>query len=377
LKKDLDIINLILTNIQSNNKILAINENKILAINENKILAINENKIPFDVSFIDAIPFKYIDKKLRDSRDFILEIIQKNGNILNYLSDTMKNDTDIVKLAVSNTGNALKYANIRFKSDRNIVKQAIETFGFALILANKIFQQDIQLVNAAISQNPVIYYYLNKKAKMVESTIRHFMSKVTKCNIIKMIPDILLTNREFVLDLAKKDINIVKYLSDEFKSDKEIILNAMKINGKYLNLINDTLKSDKDIIFAALQNGCSFKFINPILQQDFDTINHYLENNENILKYLNNKNKIKNNLELLIKAIKNEPDSIKYEDFHLNKSCVNRSNLISFLNKQKIDKLDNLDKLDKILIDQPDKILVEQSNKILINNFNLLKSKKK
>lgn len=81
---------------------------------------------------VDCEEFKLVDEGLRGDKDFMLEVLKRNGRALKYASDKLKCDRDVVMEAVKQNGMALKYANMRYASDKEIVLAAVRRNGCAL-----------------------------------------------------------------------------------------------------------------------------------------------------------------------------------------------------------------------------------------------------
>jgi hypothetical protein len=75
-------------------------------------------------------------------RDFIMEAISINADILKFIDTSFRNDIEIVKLAVSQKGELLKLASDALKNNRDVVSLALNNNPYALSLASDNLKKD-------------------------------------------------------------------------------------------------------------------------------------------------------------------------------------------------------------------------------------------
>ena len=66
------------------------------------------------------------DKEKCDDKNYVMDMVSKQGSLLDLASDRLKNDKDVVLEAVRNKGLILKYASHRMRRDKEIVLEAIK-----------------------------------------------------------------------------------------------------------------------------------------------------------------------------------------------------------------------------------------------------------
>jgi len=130
--------------------------------------------------------------KNQKEKEFVLDAVKQNGNMLQYASDDLRDDNDVVETALKENTSVLKYA---LKSS---TKHIVSKNGYALQYASDEYKNDKEVVLAAVKQ----YGYA------------------------------------------------LKYASDELKNDKEVVLAAVKQNGYALQFASNELKNDKDVLAA-------------------------------------------------------------------------------------------------------------------------------
>ena len=90
---------------------------------------------------------KFIDKDLFNDREFIKELISKNGFALQYMPKEYKDDKEIVLIALEESaGFALKYASKRLRADREVVYKAVKKYGKPLEYASQELQDEINKI---------------------------------------------------------------------------------------------------------------------------------------------------------------------------------------------------------------------------------------
>ena len=80
-----------------------------------KIKRVNDTLLQFNEEWSD----------FTKDKGFVLEMVRKNGLLLQKASDELKNDKEVVIEALQESGWALKYASPALKNDRSIVVMAI------------------------------------------------------------------------------------------------------------------------------------------------------------------------------------------------------------------------------------------------------------
>ena len=121
----------------------------LMAVNQNGLNLYNaSDKIKDDAEVVKAAvkenvhAFEYASARLKDHRNFVLELVNTPGNYddslaiaLYYASDKIKDDAEVVKAAVKENVHAFEYASARLKDDKTFVlelmNQNVEAFDYA------------------------------------------------------------------------------------------------------------------------------------------------------------------------------------------------------------------------------------------------------
>jgi hypothetical protein len=71
--------------------------------------------------------FNEFDHEFMSERDFVLKIVQLNGNLLKSASEELQDDREIVLEAVKNS-DSLQFASERLRNDEEIALESIKNF---------------------------------------------------------------------------------------------------------------------------------------------------------------------------------------------------------------------------------------------------------
>jgi len=143
-------------------------------------------------------------------------------------------------------------------------------------------------------------------------------------DFLSEISDILKNDREIFTFVAKStNSGYIKYASEEIRSDKKIALQAICSWWYVLECLSDDLKNDKEIVVKAIdKNPFSFKFVSDLLKWDKSLALYAINKNRKNIEYISDK--LKDDPEILLCAA-----SIKwyYEGY-------NFCNAVKFMSKR-------------------------------------------
>jgi len=100
---------------------------KILGLNFSKasIRLRNDREFVLRVLKVSSCAFLYIGDSLCN-KDFILEAVKVNPDVLTFVSNKFKADKDIVLEAVRQKGGLLRHASAELKADKDVVLTAVK-----------------------------------------------------------------------------------------------------------------------------------------------------------------------------------------------------------------------------------------------------------
>ena len=278
---------------------------------------------PSDINLYKHLP------DIFKTKNFTIQVIEKNGMFLKILSDNFKNDIDIVKRAVIQNGLALEFLPgilnnhpdiieiiksaviqnglaLKFLHDTledrpgiiEIIKLAVRQNGLALEFVPFKYKNNLDIITIAVEQNGMALTFSNK-------TFQLFLEKYSNIN----------------KKAIKQNGMVLEIINENFKiDDVEIIIKAITQNGMMLEFVPDNLKMNPYIVkLAIIQNPMALKFV--YYETLYEILTDCTESDEslvlNIFEYLTNIEELyknlpsifKNNKDFIIKIIK---QNVKY-----------------------------------------------------------------
>ena len=204
---------------------------------------------------------KYASDRLKDDKEFILDIISKKPIALEFVSKRLQDDEDVVELAIKLNLNAFKYASMRFKDDKE----------FVLNLMRKKAEYIENGIKRASTRNLYLIGYASERLRSdPEIAILTLKQDIFT---YRCFSDKIKSMRKLALYVVKKEGILLKDVAEKFKNDKEIVMAAVKNNGDALQFASDALKADREIVMAAIKrNGRSLVYACEELRNDIDMI---------------------------------------------------------------------------------------------------------
>jgi len=162
--------------------------------------ALKQDKDVIKVSVLNnSDAFRKVDADyksiLAKDKPFFLEILKKNGLLLEYASDELQSDVDIVSTAITNNGLSIRYAD-NFIHDPSIVFMAISQNGMALEFASEELQNNFFIVFNAVLQNGFAIQFASEDLKK---------------------------NKDIVIAALKQDVRSKSWISHDIKNVPEIM----------------------------------------------------------------------------------------------------------------------------------------------------------
>jgi hypothetical protein len=185
-------------------------------------------------------------------RDFIMDAVSINADVLKFIDTTFRSDIEIVKLAVSKKGELLKLASDELKNNRDVVSLALSNYPCALIAASENLKTDEGFLG-------LFYNY------MVAKDPHTFINYEASLELFILLPENKQKNKQLLLCLTRgiwyyDDLYLTKYKSLIMKyhsNDIEFIKECMILEEygfSFLTLIDYNLvKEYEDLMISAIQ----------------------------------------------------------------------------------------------------------------------------
>lgn len=221
---------------------------------KNSGLENNKEQILYTLKKKQPEEFTYIDKSLKNDRDFLLDIAKVNGLCLGYFAPKFKDDDEIVFAAVNSNRLALKYASERLRNNKQLVLLSLS-------------QHDAQPL-----------YHIGKELQNDEEIFYTALKATPYGFSIASAGDKIRDNREIMLEAIKRAGSNIKYASKRLKNDKEIAIIAVRQDQYNFDYISNDLKNDKDVVIELLKVGDKYCFdwAGDKIKQDKEFVEKYV-----------------------------------------------------------------------------------------------------
>lgn len=229
---------------------------------------------------------QYASDRLKDNKEFFLDIVKIDGMAIQYASDRLKDDKDVVLVAIDENGRAIQFASERLRNDKDI---AFKVFSY-------------QTYNAE---------YLSEEIKDDKDFILEAI-KLCGGSIYKYISERLQNDKDIALAAVCQNCDVFEYIPDIYKDDLEFIMKAM-VNSFFGGVLpyvserwwnNSFLKTadnkDLNIMINILSNPENFALI---------STSYFEEQNKETLDFM---------LDMIAEKLNKLPDSIENQDYKKN-----------------------------------------------------------
>lgn len=226
-----------------------------------------------------------------------LKLITKGTLILKDLSEELKSDKEIVAESIKKDWSSFKFASESLKSDINAVKEFMLITGQIFQFASDELKINRELCLLAIKQSSNQYQFV----KNLDKEDREFIKE-----------SVLLagTSIQFMTDNFKDDFDIAKiavnqsgyafmYLSTKLKNNTELLIDSVKQlkSGYILDCASDELRTNVNLILELLD---------------------YVKESKWLIK--NSHEGIKNNFEIILKAVKISGAALEFASLEVKNS---------------------------------------------------------
>lgn len=269
---------------------------------------------------------KFLNKKLLENKEFILDLTKKEYLIINYLNDHFKNDFDIAYEALKSFWNQKPNTprtnlHVRFLGEK-ILRNKYFNIKIMKDFDYKLFLKDTYTGNYLKLSKENIEDYLNliKKLNILWNENLEFNKKINEKDLLikssscfKKIPILFFTDEElrkdkmFVINRIKE--NHENFLFCLLKNDRNFVIEAINANINVYKYINQEFKDDKEIVLSTLNNvkkynhefDYIFKFLSYIFRNNKKFVLEIINNFPNIYKFISKK--LKKDKEIIKKVV--------------------------------------------------------------------------
>lgn len=248
----------------------------------------------------DPSAFAYAAGPLTSDRDFVLEVLRRDGSMLRFVPADFQADPQmvlaagsksvmfasqeikancaltvvglrldpmwlpfqsdrrwlwmepsIVQAAVMEHGLALEHAALCLRSDREVVLPAVQQEGLALQYASKSMRADHEIVLAAVQQQPLALEFASKGLRD-DPAIAIAAVQIEGC-ALEFASARLRGDRGVVLAAVCQNGLALEWAQESLRSDCEVVLAAVEQDGLAVQFASEALRRDEEIVLSALR----------------------------------------------------------------------------------------------------------------------------
>ena len=222
--------------------------------------------------------FKDTPKDLREDINFCKPFIYEYPHNIEFAGVSVKSNRDLIKELCSRKGVLINYVKDYFGSDKEIAELAVSNYGDAIEYLSPELQNDVEIVKLAINQNPTALKFASANLK---------------------------DNNEVIEIAIIKDGYALEFASERLKNDETVVFKAINrcSSGGAFKFASERVRGIKELAILALQNEGDY---GP--EDGWGTFDH--QSDKPLFAYL--PETISNNKDIVINAIKNNLESVKY-----------------------------------------------------------------
>lgn len=245
----------------------------------------------------NPLALKYTDpkSKYRHDSQLVLNLLEKNGNCLEFVNDKFKKDLTFINVALKSTSSSFKFIDDSFKKNKDFIWNFFKSLK-SLNIWEKYNIEKGQLVKISNSNIRVNLF------SFVDSSLKNdkeFVEKVVLFDPSAFLHSNLRNDSKFVRMLLSKNHYVFEYCTEEFRNDKELAWSVILKDPCLVQYIGKKLFCDKQFVLdylTKIQNS-SLGYIKVLVENfsmyyeygiygDFHFILQVLEQNSSVEKFV-------------------------------------------------------------------------------------------
>lgn len=177
--------------------------------------------------------FPNLTRRLRNSPEFIKELLAANGLELKNLKYEDRNNEDLVLIATKKSSQAIYSASVRLRQSKDFLTKLVSQNAFILRDLEFGFDKDEDLTSIALDTNSLVYRYIHKDFKQ---------------------------RYDFALKGVQGNSYVYNFLLPKFQENKEIILTSLRHSDSftyclYRDKIPERFREDEDVSMCACESN--------------------------------------------------------------------------------------------------------------------------
>ena len=189
---------------------------------------------------------------LREDREIVSLILQRDGLSLEHAAEDLKNDEALVDVAVRQHGKSLLYAHERFRNDESMIALAFKTYPRIVKSMSDDLKRNKRFVSSLMDSNPGAIEYLDKRNR----SDKDLMLQVCKkggVELLRCASSALKSDKDFAKDVIEYDLDgsgFVRGSHDIFET--MTLTDLVQGESTYRWLLSHCPEDKKEIMYTAL-----------------------------------------------------------------------------------------------------------------------------
>jgi len=303
----------------------------------------------------DYQPFQYASKSLKKDKEFVNVLLDRGDNVYPYIDESLKDDETIIRKSMKLSELNYKRLPKKYRKDKQLTMQAVKKYGYLLEYADESLKDDMDVVKVALNAHLYAMPYASKRIRNNKSLFLELLSKdpsfleyaskdlkkdkdiITlaiaghRTNNFKLADTSLKKDKAYIRMLIKKDGNVLRYADKSLQNNPELVKIALDNGLTSLNITSVEIQKNRNFALKALSNSRrSIQYAHSSLYEDPIYMNEAIKRDPFNIKYVKN-NKLKDNIDLALQAIKQDVQAYIY----LSKKLQKNSLIKAYLPKEK------------------------------------------
>lgn len=221
--------------------------------------------------------FKYLDPSLKDDREIIIAALERDASMAEFVPKELLEDEEIARVVVRGAGvieGGLNYLPEAYKNDREFALSAVKTNVCNFPYVAEEFRNDEEFINAILdSKSCVTYPFLEYAGEDILKNKELIKKCVIMDNDNLAYIHALKDNKEFVLEVLEQTINgkgfpsLLQHIGETLRRDKEFVKYMLERQGYGLEHCSD-LMEDEELILLSTRGDLGFKPFKEFLSKE-------------------------------------------------------------------------------------------------------------
>ena len=225
---------------------IAMDEKDGLALRDLFLVCSDDRDVVLEAVRQNAFALRYASAELRADRGIVLEAVRQNASALHFASAELRAGRGVVLEAVRhNAGDGVAFlqAPSSLRRDRGFVLDAMEQNFLVLDWVNNEFYADEAFMLAAVRKSSEAFHYASAALKVNKD----FVWKAVQENsdVLLWVSDEFFADEAFMLEAVRQSAKAFLYASDTLQANRNFVWKAVQENSDVLGCVSDKFVADE------------------------------------------------------------------------------------------------------------------------------------